>query len=117
VISIGERITMPYPRPRFVLDDPGRVVNPRRALRVLGTAELTTLALLLLNLVTVHHRAISGVLGPVHGLAYTATIIAAMLVAGGRSQVWLRALVPGIGGLLAARAVNPHPAPGDPDPG
>jgi hypothetical protein len=81
-------------------------MSPRRALHVLGTAELTTLVLLLLNLVTVHHRAISGVLGPVHGLAYTTTIIAAMLLANGRSQVWLRALVPGIGGLLAARAVG-----------
>jgi hypothetical protein len=60
--------------------------------------------LLLLNLVTVHHRTISGVLGPVHGLAYTATIVTAVLAANGRSQVWLRALVPGVGGLLAARA-------------
>lgn len=87
-------------------------MSPRRVLHVLGLAELTTLTLLLLNLVTVHHRVISGVLGPVHGLAYTATIIAAVLLANGRSQVWLRAVVPGIGGLLAARAVGSHPAPG-----
>jgi len=82
-------------------------MSPRRVLHVLGTAELTTLALLLLNLVTVHHRTVSGVLGPVHGLAYTATIIAAVLLAQGRNRVWLRALVPGIGGLLAARALAP----------
>jgi hypothetical protein len=86
-------------------------VSPRRVLHVLGTAELTTLALLLLNLVTVHHRTISGILGPVHGLAYTATIIAAVLLGNGRSQVWLRALVPGIGGLLAARAVSGQASP------
>jgi hypothetical protein len=42
----------------------------------------------------------------VHGLAYTATIIAAVLLAHGRRRVWLSALVPGFGGLLAARAVN-----------
>jgi hypothetical protein len=86
-------------------------VSPRRVLHILGTAELTTLALLLLNLVTVHHREVSGILGPVHGLAYTATIITAMLVANGRSQVWLRALVPGIGGLLAARCARCSNAP------
>lgn len=86
-------------------------MSPRRVLHVLGTAELTTLALLLLNLVTVHHRTISGILGPVHGLAYTATIIAAVLLGNGRSQVWLRALVPGIGGLLAARAVSGQASP------
>jgi hypothetical protein len=81
-------------------------VTPRRALHILGAVELTTLAFLLLNLVTVHHRTISGILGPVHGLAYTATIIAAVLLAHGRRRVWLSALVPGFGGLLAARAVN-----------
>ncbi|MEV6825259.1 hypothetical protein [Amycolatopsis sp. NPDC051102] len=86
-------------------------MNPRRTLHVLGSVELGTLALLLLNLVTVHHRTISGVLGPVHGLAYTATIITAVLLAGGRTQVWLRAFVPGIGGLLAARAVGSRPVP------
>lgn len=85
-------------------------MSPRRALHVLGLAELTTLALLLLNLVTVHDRTVSGILGPVHGLAYTATIIAAALLANGRSRVWLRAVVPGIGGLLAARAVGPRRA-------
>ncbi|MDQ7808544.1 hypothetical protein Q5425_32825 [Amycolatopsis sp. A133] len=84
-------------------------MSPRRALHILGTVELTTLALLLLNLITVHHRTISGILGPVHGLAYTATIIAAALLADGRKRVWLPALVPGFGGLLAARAVHPAP--------
>ncbi|MGW4059348.1 hypothetical protein ACWEGE_13760 [Amycolatopsis sp. NPDC004747] len=81
-------------------------MSRRRVLHVLGTAELVSLAVLLLNLVTVHHRTISGILGPVHGLAYTTTIVAAALLADGRSRVWLRALVPGIGGLLAARAVG-----------
>ncbi|GAB3158246.1 hypothetical protein [Amycolatopsis sp. NPDC004378] len=93
-------------------------MNPRRTLHVLGTAELTTLVLLLLNLVTVHLPAFSRVLGPVHGLAYTATVIAAVLPAGGRHRVWLRALVPGIGGLLAARVIRAGPdrASGGPAP-
>ncbi|WP_290050919.1 hypothetical protein [Amycolatopsis solani] len=80
-------------------------MSARRALRVLGTLELGSLAVLLLNLVTVHHRTVSGIVGPVHGLAYTATIVTAVLVANGRSRIWARALVPGFGGLLAARAV------------
>lgn len=74
-------------------------------LRLIGVVELVTLVALLLNLVTVHHPAISGVLGPLHGLAYTATVIAAILTMRGRHRVWVLALVPGIGGLLAARAV------------
>lgn len=90
-------------------------MNPRRALHVLGTLELVSLAVLLLNLATVHDRTVSGVVGPVHGLAYTATVITAVLVAHGRSAIWARALVPGIGGLLAAPAVSsPADVPSDP---
>ncbi|MFC7339874.1 hypothetical protein [Saccharopolyspora griseoalba] len=78
-------------------------MNP---LRVLGGVELGTLALMLLNLVTIHHPVISGALGPLHGLAYTATVIAAVLLMRGRHRVWLLALVPGVGGLLASRAAT-----------
>jgi hypothetical protein len=78
-------------------------VSPRRILQIVGTAELVTLVLMFANIVTAHRLEISRVLGPVHGLAYTATLITAVLVAGGRHRVWLLALVPGIGGLLAAR--------------
>ncbi|SFS52409.1 hypothetical protein [Saccharopolyspora flava] len=74
-------------------------------LRVLGGAELGTLLLLLLNLVTIHDPVLSGALGPLHGLAYTATVLAAVLLMRGRHRVWLLALVPGVGGLLAARVV------------
>ncbi|WP_406636621.1 hypothetical protein [Amycolatopsis sp. WGS_07] len=65
-----------------------------------------TLVLMLGNVFTVHQPEISRVLGPVHGLAYTATVIAAVLVMGGRRRVWLLALIPGIGGLLASRAAS-----------
>ncbi|MCT2585292.1 hypothetical protein [Actinophytocola gossypii] len=77
-------------------------MNP---LRLAGTVELATLVVLLLNLVTVHEPAVSGVVGPLHGLAYTATVIASVLLMNGHHRVWLLAIVPGIGGLLAARVL------------
>ncbi|WP_370935090.1 hypothetical protein [Amycolatopsis sp. cg13] len=82
-------------------------MSPRRILDIIGAVELATLALMLGNIVTVHQREVSQVLGPVHGLAYTATVIAAVLLMGGRHRIWLLALIPGIGGLLAARAASP----------
>lgn len=88
-------------------------MTPRRSLRLAGVTELATLAVMLLNMATHHLPAVSGVLGPVHGLAYTATVIAAVLVMGGRHRVWLLALVPGVGGLLAARA-TPDRSGGEP---
>jgi hypothetical protein len=56
----------------------------------------------LANVGTVHLPEVTHVLGPVHGLAYTATVITAILAGGGR-RGWLLALIPGLGGLLAAR--------------
>jgi hypothetical protein len=81
-------------------------VSPRRTLQIVGTVELVTLLLMLANIVTVHLPEVSRTLGPVHGLAYTATVITAALVMGGRQRVWMLALIPGIGGLLAARAAS-----------
>ncbi|MFB6720921.1 hypothetical protein ACFCV3_12205 [Kribbella sp. NPDC056345] len=82
-------------------------MNPRRLMHVIGTFELATLILLLANLATIHHPAISSALGPLHGLAYTSTVIIAVLTAKGRHRIWLLSLIPGIGGLLAARATEP----------
>ncbi|MBE1878330.1 hypothetical protein [Myceligenerans pegani] len=90
-------------------------MSPRRLLHLIGSVELATLALMLGNIATVHAPAISRVLGPVHGLAYTVTVLAAVLVMRGRHRVWLLALVPGIGGLLAGRAASPAPFAGDTD--
>lgn len=83
-------------------------MSPRRILEIVGAAELVTLVLMLGNVFTVHKPEISAVLGPVHGLAYTVTVIAAVLVMNGRHRVWLLALIPGIGGLLSARAASPQ---------
>lgn len=83
-------------------------MSPRRILQIVGTVELVTLLLMLANLATVHRPEVSHVLGPVHGLAYTITIIAAVLVIGGGHRVWPLALIPGVGGLLASRAAAPE---------
>lgn len=86
-------------------------MNPRRILHTIGTVELVTLALMLLNIATVHAPAISSTLGPLHGLAYTTTVITALLLMKGHHRIWLLALVPGIGGLLAARAAPTTASP------
>lgn len=84
-------------------------MNPGRIMHIIGAVELVTLVLMLLNLFTVHRPAFTHVLGPIHGLAYTGTVVAAVLLMNGRHRVWLRALVPGIGGLLAAQVVPRRP--------
>ncbi|MQY04217.1 DUF3817 domain-containing protein [Actinomadura macrotermitis] len=71
-----------------------------RALRIAAAAEAATLAILLINLATVHLPAISGLCGPLHGTAYLATI--ALAWPAGPAARW-RAAIPGIGGLLALR--------------
>lgn len=73
-------------------------VGVRTLLRVAAAAELATLALLLLNLVTVHAPAISGALGPLHGLAYVGVIALVLADEGADAGTRARALVPGIGG-------------------
>jgi hypothetical protein len=78
-------------------------VTGLRALRIIGVIEAATLALLLLNLVTMHWHILTSVLGPVHGLAYLSAIIVAVLISAGSARVWLWALIPGVGGLLAVR--------------
>ncbi|MBO1806356.1 hypothetical protein [Leucobacter ruminantium] len=83
-------------------------MSPRRMLQIAGTAELVTLILMLANMLTVHAPAISQILGPLHGLAYMATVIIAILVRGDRHIVWVLSLIPGIGGLLAARSASPQ---------
>ncbi|MEB3369590.1 DUF3817 domain-containing protein [Saccharopolyspora mangrovi] len=69
-----------------------------RALKIAAAAEAVTLALLLLNLVTVHAPELSSLLGPVHGTAYLITIAAALSTISTRAR-WL-SLIPGIGGVL-----------------
>jgi hypothetical protein len=76
-----------------------------RALRIAAAAEAVSLAVLLVNLATVHTPAISSLAGPLHGTAYLAVIALTLMepaVPGAR----LLAVVPGIGGLLALRRLG-----------
>ncbi|MGW0533508.1 DUF3817 domain-containing protein [Streptomyces sp. NPDC003032] len=84
-----------------------------RTLRVAAAAEAASLVLLLVNLFTVHAPALSALLGPLHGTAYLVVIATTWTVASVASVPsavspgarW-RALVPGVGGLLALRRVE-----------
>ncbi|WP_321170578.1 hypothetical protein [Streptomyces sp. Je 1-369] len=93
-----------------------------RTLRIAAVVEAASLALLLANLLTVHARPLSGLLGPLHGTAYLVVIASTWMLPcastpGHRSSRW-RALVPGIGGLLVLRGIearaepSAHPARG-----
>ncbi|SFP97903.1 hypothetical protein K8Z49_07235 [Actinomadura madurae] len=80
-----------------------------RALRIAAAAEAVSLVVLLVNLATVHAPAVSSLIGPLHGTAYLAVIALTLLeppVPGAR----LRAVVPGIGGLLALRRLGTRDA-------
>ncbi|MET8680878.1 hypothetical protein ABZW18_25675 [Streptomyces sp. NPDC004647] len=93
-----------------------------RTLRIAAGAEAASLAILLGNLLSTHTQAITALLGPLHGTAYLVVIAATWMIPPATSPGarW-RALIPGIGGLLAlrpiqnrARASQPptHQAPG-----
>jgi hypothetical protein len=73
-----------------------------RWLRVTAAVEAATLALLLVNLATVHLDAVAALTGPVHGLAWLSTMAIAFLIPLPRAARLLAA-VPGVGGLLALR--------------
>lgn len=70
-----------------------------------AVAEAVTLAVLLGNLVTVHLREVTSLVGPLHGTAYLVVIGATLLLpASGVAR--LLSLVPGIGGALALRRLH-----------
>ena len=73
-----------------------------RWLRVTAAVEAATLLLLLGNLATLHLDAVAALAGPVHGLAWLATIAIAFLLPLPRAARLL-SVVPGVGGLLALR--------------
>jgi hypothetical protein len=76
-----------------------------RALKIAAAAEVLTLALLLLNLATIHAQGVSSLVGPLHGTAYLITIAMALATIPTRAR-WL-SVIPGVGGLLA---LSRHPA-------
>ena len=81
-----------------------------RRLALATAAELVTLAVLLLNLATVHWAPLASAVGPLHGTAYLVTAVLAWQLPLPR-QVRLRGLVPAVGGLLVLRAGRRAAAP------
>lgn len=77
------------------------------ALRAAAVVEASSLLLLVVNLATVHVPAVASLVGPVHGAAYL-TVIATSLLAPAAGRARWRALVPGVGGLLAVRVTGPR---------
>ncbi|TDD89917.1 DUF3817 domain-containing protein [Actinomadura darangshiensis] len=76
-----------------------------RALRIAAAAEAVSLAVLLVNLATAHVEAISSLVGPLHGIAYLEVIVLTLLQPAVPGARW-RAVVPGVGGLLAAHRLG-----------
>ena len=77
-----------------------------RLLRVAAATEAVTLALLLVNLATVHVPAVAGAVGPVHGAAYLAAIVATLLTPDAPAAARWWAVLPGVGGLFAVRRLG-----------
>jgi hypothetical protein len=72
-----------------------------RTLRLLGVAETVTLAVLLVNLLGPHTKAITSSVGPLHGTLFLAAIGVAWSI--GLRRWWVTA-IPAWGGIVAARA-------------
>jgi hypothetical protein len=79
-----------------------------RALRIAAAVEAVSLLALLVNLATVHTKAVTSLGGPVHGTAYLAVIACTWLMPASGTARWL-AVIPGVGGLLALRRVRSAP--------
>ncbi|MCM0677497.1 hypothetical protein NCC78_22800 [Micromonospora phytophila] len=78
------------------------------ALRIAAAVEAGSLAVLMVNRLTVHLPALTSATGPVHGSAYLMVIALVLLAGGTPRSVRLVALVPGIGGYLALRRLYRH---------
>jgi hypothetical protein len=81
---------------------------PSRLLRIAALVELVSLALLLINLATVDWPAAASLLGPIHGCAYL-FVIGATIRESRTTPTRLRAVVPGIGGLLVIQRLTKTP--------
>ncbi|WP_343298472.1 hypothetical protein [Streptomyces sp. SID335] len=78
-----------------------------RTLRIAAVVEAASLVLLLANLLTVHARPLSALLGPLHGTAYLVVIASTwMLPCTSTRAVRWRSVAPGVGGLLVLRRVE-----------
>ena len=73
---------------------------PPRSLRIAAVVELVSLAVLLVNLATVHWPPLSSLIGPVHGCAYLFVVVLAFR-SSSSARVRLISWIPGLGGALA----------------
>jgi hypothetical protein len=78
-------------------------------LLAVAVVEALTLATMLLNVATVHAGPVGAVLGPLHGAAYLASIALVLTAPHAPRAARLRVLIPGVGGLLAAREMRTRP--------
>jgi uncharacterized protein DUF3817 len=76
-----------------------------RTSRVVAGVEAVSLAVLLINLVTVHLRVITSLVGPLHGTAYLVVVAITFATTSSVSARWC-AVVPGVGGILALRKIG-----------
>ncbi|WP_406430773.1 hypothetical protein OHB00_02605 [Streptomyces sp. NBC_00631] len=86
----------------------------RRPLRASAIIELVSLAVLLVNMATGNAQQIAALFGPLHGVAWLFGILATWRDPQRSTGAALRAVIPGIGGLLALRALEragTQPAP------
>ncbi len=75
-------------------------------LRLVALAEPLTLAVLLTNVSLLHDPSVAAAIGPVHGGCYLAIAIGFLVREGTGTRARLLAVLPGVGGLLAARVVE-----------
>jgi hypothetical protein len=80
-----------------------------RLLRIAALVEAVSLLVLLVNLATVHLSWVAGLVGPLHGCTYL-LVIGTAWQGTRRRRPRLLAIVPGVGGLLAERAITAEPA-------
>lgn len=78
-------------------------------MRAASWTELLSLAILLLNLATVHLQPITSLGGPVHGCAYLAVVILALRHPRASTTTRLLSLIPGVGGMLVLRRLGSEP--------
>jgi hypothetical protein len=76
-----------------------------RVLAILAVLELGSLAVLLVNLFTVHLRPVTQTMGPVHGAIYLAVVVVMVFAPGFRVADRLLGCLPVVGGTIAVSRV------------
>lgn len=91
----------PFARPSTT-----RSPSTRGPLRASATIEAVSLAVLLINIATANAAGIAALAGPVHGIAWLFGIIAVWRDPYRTTGIAVLSAIPGIGGMLALRALN-----------